>query len=79
MKREDVIEALDRCMMEDTEDFCKCEGCPMMEDENACDYAFRETVTVPRALLKEVSLLLDPDKSEWEHVAYVETVPKYVQ
>ena len=64
MRREDVIEALDRCMM---------------EDENACDYAFRETVTVPRALLKEVSLLLDPDKSEWNHVAYVQTVPKYVQ
>ena len=77
MEREKVLQALDLCLSKDTENFCKCDNCPMMED--ACDYAFIDTVTIPRALMKEVCSLLDPEKSEWGHVAYVETIPKSVQ
>lgn len=69
MKREELIHALDLCTNSYPEDFCPCDHCPMME--RGCDEADFEYVTIPRSLLDEIYKQLDPNKSEFTHIRYV--------
>ena len=69
MKREELIHALDLCTNSYPENFCPCDHCPMMEA--GCDEADFEYVRIPRQLLNEIYIQLDPAKSEFTHVAYL--------
>ena len=70
MTREQVKQALDLCTKKDyPENFCPCDHCPMMEA--GCDYADFEYVTIPRPLLNEIYNKLDPAKSEFTHIRFL--------
>ena len=69
MKREELIHALDLCTNSYPENFCPCDHCPMME--HGCDEADFEYVTIPRQLLNEIYKQLDPAKSEFTHVKFL--------
>ena len=69
MEREKVLQALDLCTKEYPEGFCPCDNCPMMEA--GCDEADFEYVTIPHQLLNEIYKQLDPNKSEFTHIRYV--------
>ena len=69
MKREELIHALDLCTNSYPENFCPCDHCPMMEA--GCDEANFEYVTIPRPLLDEIYKQLDPAKSEFTHVKFL--------
>ena len=69
MKIEQLIHALDLCTNTYLEGFCPCDHCPMMEA--GCDEAEFEYVTIPRQLLNEIYKQLDPNKTEFTHIRYV--------
>ena len=69
MKIEQLIHALDLCTNTYPNDFCPCDHCPMMEA--GCDEAEFEYVTIPRQLLNEIYKQLDPNKSEFTHIRFV--------
>ena len=69
MTQEQVKQAFELCTENWPEDFCPCDNCPMMEA--GCDYADLEYVTIPRALRDEIYKQLDPEKSEFTHVKYL--------
>jgi len=69
MKIEQLIHALDLCTNTYPESFCPCDHCPMMEA--GCDEAEFEYVTIPRQLLNEIYKQLDPNKTEFTHIRYV--------
>ena len=69
MTQEQVKQALDLCTKEYPKDFCPCDHCPMMEA--GCDEAGFEYVTIPRQLLVEIYKQLDPAKSEFTHVKFL--------
>lgn len=69
MKREELIHALDLCTNTYPEDFCPCDHCPMMKA--GCDEAAFDSVTIPCALVEEIYKQLDPNKSEFTHVKYL--------
>ena len=69
MRREELIHAMDLCTNSYPDDFSPCEHCPMMED--GCDEDALEFVTIPCALVKEIYKQLDPNKSEFTHIRYV--------
>ena len=69
MKIEQLIHALDLCTNTYPEGFCPCDHCPMMEA--GCDDADFEYVTIPRQLLVEIYKQLDPEKSEFTHVKFL--------
>ena len=69
MEREKVLQALDLCTKEYPTDFCPCDHCPMMEA--GCDEADFEYVTIPRQLLNEIYKQLDPAKSEFTHIKFL--------
>lgn len=69
MTQEQVKQALELCTGDWPKDFCPCDHCPMMEA--GCDYADMEYVTIPRQLIEEIYKQLDPNKSEFTHVRYL--------
>ena len=69
MKIEQLIHALDLCTNTYPEGFCPCDNCPMMEA--GCDEADFEYVAIPRQLLVEIYKQLDPAKSEFTHVKFL--------
>ena len=69
MTQEQVRNALDLCTKKYPKGFCPCDHCPMMEA--GCDYADIEYVTIPRQLIEEIYKHLDPAKSEFTHVKYL--------
>ena len=69
MTQEQVKQALDLCTKKYPNDFCPCDHCPMMEA--GCDEADFEYVTIPRQLLNEIYKQLDPAKSEFTHVKFL--------
>ena len=73
MDRKEIIQAIEYCMTQETEDFVPCDSCPMMEA--GCDEGFTDFVEVPKCLLDEIVSKLK-EGSEWSHVAYVRTRPK---
>ena len=70
MEKEKVLQALDYCTKALNNGANLCDNCPMMEA--GCD-EYREDgwVTIPRALIEEIYALLDPKKSEFTHVKYL--------
>ena len=69
MTQEQVKQALDLCINEYPKDFCPCDHCPMMEA--GCDIDYFDYVQIPRPLLKEIYKQLDPEKSEFTHVKFL--------
>jgi len=69
MKIEQLIHALDLCTNTYPDDFCPCDHCPMMEA--GCDEAEFEYVTIPRQLLNEIYKQLDPNKTEFTHIRFI--------
>lgn len=69
MTHEQVKQAFELCTGEWPEGFCPCDNCPMME--SGCDYAEFDYVTIPRVLRDEVYKYLDPAKSEFTHIDYL--------
>ena len=69
MTQEQVRHALDLCTKKYPKGFCPCDHCPMMEA--GCDEADFEYVTISRQLLNEIYKQLDPNKSEFTHVKYL--------
>ena len=69
MTQEQVKQALELCTGDWPESYCPCDHCPMMEA--GCDYADLEYVTIPRQLIEEIYKQLDPNKSEFTHVRYL--------
>lgn len=69
MTQEQVKQALDLCTKKYPTDFCPCDHCPMMEA--GCDTDYFDYVQIPRPLLKEIYKQLDPAKSEFTHVKFL--------
>ena len=69
MTQEQVKRALELCTGDWPKDFCPCDHCPMMEA--GCDEADFEYVAIPRQLIVEIYKQLDPAKSEFTHVKFL--------
>ena len=61
-KEEYLLEALNCCSMEPTEDFIPCDHCPMMKEH--CDEGIIEYRTLPAFLVDEIRLVLTERASE---------------
>jgi len=71
MTQEQVNQAFNLCTKKDyPEWFCPCDHCPMME-AGCNEFRDDEFVTIPRALVEEMQKLIDPAKSEFTHVRYL--------
>ena len=69
MTQEQVKQALELCTGDWPKDFCPCDHCQMMEA--GCDTDYFDYVQIPRPLLKEIYKQLDPAKSEFTHVKFL--------
>ena len=69
MTQEQVKRALELCTGDWPESYCPCDHCPMMEA--GCDTDYFDYVQIPRPLLKEIYKQLDPAKSEFTHVKFL--------
>jgi hypothetical protein len=70
MKRQDVLKAWELCTTNPDDEFCPCDHCPMMDA--GCDvYTEDDFIPIPHALVDEVHKLLDPAKSEFTHVRFL--------
>ena len=69
MTKEQIRQALELCTGNWPENFCPCDNCPMMEA--GCDTDYFDYVQIPRTLRDEIYKQLDPKKSEFTHVKYL--------
>lgn len=69
MTQGQVKRALELCTGDWPESYFPCDHCPMMEA--GCDTDYFEYVQIPRPLMVEIYKQLDPEKSEFTHVKFL--------